>query len=66
MNAAATYLAVQLARIESESALPNAPLVGGRRDPSARQPVRTARLATARALRQAANRLAPTTTPACG
>lgn len=68
MNAAAIVFAVQLARLEAESALPTAPVVAGRRDgrESGRRPVRTARFATARALRQAADLLAPAPRVTCG
>jgi hypothetical protein len=50
--------------METESALPNAPVVGGRRDPG-REPVRAVRSATAKALRLAADRLAPASRPTC-
>jgi len=65
MNGAAIYLAVQLARTEAESALPNAPVIVGR-DRLVRKPVYTARIATAKALRLTADRLAPAAHPACG
>jgi hypothetical protein len=65
MNGAAIFLAVQLARTEAESALPNAPVIAGRQRP-VRTPVRTARVATARALRLTADRLSPAAHPACG
>jgi hypothetical protein len=65
MSFAEVYLAVQLARVEAESALPTAPVVGGRLEPQA-QPVRVVRTATAKALRFAADRISPSTQPVCG
>ncbi|MBT8228039.1 MAG: hypothetical protein HKP61_00170 [Dactylosporangium sp.] len=63
MNAAAAYYAVQLARLEAQSARPTAPVVGGRDEPAGA--TRLVRSATARVLRSAADRVAPQTTPSC-
>lgn len=64
MNASAIVFAVQLARAEAESALPNAPVVSSR-EPSQSRPVLAVRSSAARALRLAADRLAPRTSPSC-
>mgnify|MGYP006335509169 CR=1 len=64
MNAAGLYLATQLSRIETESALPKAPVIGGRGE-SGRAPVKAVRSVTARALRSAADRLAPAQRSTC-
>lgn len=64
MNAAALILAVQIAHKESRSAQPTAPVVPETITPE-RRAVATARHATARVLRRAADRVDPVR-PTCG